>query len=36
MRVRRLQGAAPGAAVSHVDITDWYGRVQQADIGRAA
>ena len=36
MRVRRLQGAAPGAAVSHVEITDWYGRVQQADIGRAA
>ena len=36
MRVRRLLGTTPGAAVSHVDITDWYGRVQQADIGRAA
>lgn len=26
MRVRRLQGAGPGAAVSHIDITEWYGK----------
>ncbi len=33
MRVRRLLGTTPGAAVSHVDITDWYGRVQQVEAG---
>lgn len=36
LRVHRLRGADPGAAVSHVDITDWFGQVLPSDASRPA